>query len=409
MKIGLVIKNLNVKGGTQRQFLELARYLKLWRHDVTIYALNYDKEKCYSLVDDLKVRFVQEGEKKYSPQKNQLKKNFLLRAFIRIFETYKEIRNLKNNGLKIYNLIDKDTDIINCHDLDTEEVGYFVSKKTDIPAVLQINDLPGVFGVGANIKEKDLSFKGRLKEFFLVRPIKNFKRQMIKACDLLTVNVEKNAVLCRKILGKDAKVIRPGTDTKDFYPLKNKPQNKVFKILSTGILFSYRRFEDLIMAGKILKNKKHRFEIKIVGSDRYDKEYGKKLKELVLSFKLKDHISFLGTVSDKELLNLYQTYDVFVFPNHNQSWGCAIFEAMACGVPVIVSKTVGASEVLTDNVDSLLVDPKNPKMLAKKIIYLMNNEDFCSQIVQKGYKTVKSLTWENYSKGMWNIFEQLSR
>lgn len=47
-------------------------------------------------------------------------------------------------------------------------------------------------------------------------------------------------------------------------------------------------------------------------------------------------VSFLGRLSEKDLLAAYSRADVFLFPNAPQTWGLAVFEAMAMGcVPVI--------------------------------------------------------------------------
>ena len=63
MKIAMVVKDLATSGGTQRQFVELANYLQHNNHQVVLYTVSFDPERCYpELVKDLEVRSIEECE-----------------------------------------------------------------------------------------------------------------------------------------------------------------------------------------------------------------------------------------------------------------------------------------------------------------------------------------------------------
>lgn len=83
---------------------------------------------------------------------------------------------------------------------------------------------------------------------------------------------------------------------------------------------------------------------------------------------VKDKVLFLLTRGDQELAKVYAACDVFVFPSH-PTWGLAVIEAMAAGKPVMVSKKCGASEVIENGVNGMVVDHAKPEELAKKWNY----------------------------------------
>jgi glycosyltransferase involved in cell wall biosynthesis len=121
----------------------------------------------------------------------------------------------------------------------------------------------------------------------------------------------------------------------------------------------------------------------------------------VKSAGIAEHCRFLGKVSDAEMVKMYQAADVFVFPNSPQTWGLAVFEAMACGTPVVVSRGAGASEVLTDGVNGYLVDPASPDQMAAAIRRIAENPADWVRLSREGRRFVEeNITWVQYGRKM---------
>ena len=192
----------------------------------------------------------------------------------------------------------------------------------------------------------------------------------------------------------------------NFAHYEGKDSNECFTILTGAVFYRYRRFEDVILAAEILRM---RYPVRLVifGSDVFDRRYGAELRSLVEKKKLDDTVIFAGRLTEPELIHTFQRSDAFVWANHNQSWGNAVFEALACGVPTVVSKTARASEVLEDEETSLLVDPLQPELLAQKIERLIVDDKLRQRLVAQGLSFVRTMPRDHYSESMTKLFEEL--
>lgn len=104
-----------------------------------------------------------------------------------------------------------------------------------------------------------------------------------------------------------------------------------------------------------------------------------KFNELVKKLKLKDYLEIRNMVSQEELINIYNSLDIFVFPTYrkSESLGLVGLEAMSCETLVIASKNYGPTDYVVDNKNGKFFKPKDEKDLAAKILEMekMNKEE----------------------------------
>ena len=118
----------------------------------------------------------------------------------------------------------------------------------------------------------------------------------------------------------------------------------VFPPDSTPVLLFLSRIhikkglELLIDTAQQLRDAGTVFKIIIAGTG--EQSYEQKLKQLVVAKNLSEHISFLGFVTGREKISLYQAADVFVLPTSQENWGFVLIEALACSTPLITTKGV---------------------------------------------------------------------
>src|SRR5205807_8534240 len=155
-----------------------------------------------------------------------------------------------------------------------------------------------------------------------------------------------------------------------------------FVLLWLGIFMPHRRLQDAIEAASRLKSQGFPVRLLLAGSDRSFPEYFNSLKTLAAQLGITEEVTFAGKVADEEIQDFYCACDAFLFPNENQTWGLAVLEAMACGCPVLVSRSAAVHEVLTDNENAILFPARNPQALAEKIDQLATQPELRQRIAQ---------------------------
>jgi glycosyltransferase involved in cell wall biosynthesis len=394
LKIAIIIRRLNVRGGAQRQAIFLARTLGARGHEVTLYTFLPPGADAYAdLLEGLRV--VALGR---YPASRTLLYDF--------FAEHRASRALAR-------LIDRDTDLLNPHDqVSFQAAAHFKKRIRRVPSVWMMNDLP-TRGFGAwRDRQTGAGRRTSFLKDLVARALDIYETATcIRAQDFIAVLDERDRGWVREFFRRDAEVVRSGIDAGRF-PYRE-PQGiaagRAIRILAVGILFPHRRFEDLIEAVSLARDRGLRIACVIVGGYGPGDPYYKKLLDLRRRARLDDAVRFAGRVSEDELHRLYRDSDIFVFPSHLQSWGLAVFEAMASGLPVIVSQSAGAAEVLTDGVNALIVPPRSPRAIADAIGRIAADGGLYGRLGRDGRRFVEeNISWERYTDAMEMIFRKTS-
>lgn len=402
MKIAIIVRKLNVRGGVQRHALHLTRELKNLGHQVKIYTFSYSKEDCYpELLDGLLVVSLA-----HLPEPSRVKALGYLNYFI-------GLRREAAAAEKLAAMIDRDTEILNPHDHVCYKVAYFFKRNfKNIPSVWTMHDLPTkTFSL---LRERGLGSEASfnpLKRFFYWLVDGYEINKYIRRQNAMAVLDERDRQWAKKYFNKDAVVVRNGVDAERFFLSPRHPiAGRRLKVFMNGIFMPHRRFEDGLKAAKILLGRGYDVNIEIAGDYGAGNEYYGKIAQLASELKIASRVKFLGLVSESELLDAYRRNDIFIFPNHLQSWGLAVFEAMASGLPVIVSKSSGASEILAQEENALLVNPKMPGEIADAAAKLSNSPDLYMKLSRNGRRFVEvNISWGRLAKTMDGIFNSIKK
>ena len=111
-----------------------------------------------------------------------------------------------------------------------------------------------------------------------------------------------------------------------------------------------------------------------------------RLAELLKELPSVELIEYIPNIAE-----FYQRCDLFVLPSVDDGFGMALFEAMANGVPSISTRNCGASELLVDGREGLVIDARSVDQLAESILKLYEDEPLRQQFAIAGQKAVERI------------------
>lgn len=214
-------------------------------------------------------------------------------------------------------------------------------------------------------------------------------------------NKVKNELIQIGVAKEKIKIILNGVDTNEFFPKKVnrkylKIPDKVPLALFIGDIKTKRKNLDTVLkALKYVPN----LNLIVVG-DTKNSPYIRLTEKLKLTKK----VHFLGY--RKDVSNIMQAVDFFVFPSRYETAGLVVLEAMASGLPIITAKTVGCSEIITPECGIILGNPNDIKALAKTMNELMNNIKKRKSMGKAARKIAERYTWNIMAKKYINLFQK---
>jgi len=204
-----------------------------------------------------------------------------------------------------------------------------------------------------------------------------------KFSDAVIVTSDRHLKHAEMMTGKkNVFLLRNGVNTDLFKNLKI--QRNSSTVLFVGRLEKEKNLFNLITATTLTKNK---IILKIAGRGSLEKE----LKDH--SAKLNAPVEFLGPLETGQLINnFYNRETMFVLPSFFEGHSNALTEAMACGIPVIVSEAEGNTEIIKHEVNGL-VSGFTPEKMAECIDRYISNPDLKNRMAENALAEVE----ENYN------------
>ena len=175
-------------------------------------------------------------------------------------------------------------------------------------------------------------------------------------------------------------------------------------ILYVGAEEPRKNIQLLINAFRKLKNKIPEVKLLKVGMPNYI-GVRKKLLKQIESLDLQKDVIFTGYVSERELAEIYNAVDLFVFPSLYEGFGMPPLEAMACGTPVITSDTSSLPEVVGNA--AIISDPYDADKFTERMYELLTDEELRKEIIKKGFQRSKIFKWEDSAQKTLKVYKEL--
>ena len=272
------------------------------------------------------------------------------------------------------------------HTIPTGLVAIVVGKIMRLPVVVTAH-LMDITTHGADVGPLD-NIKDFESNFIFSRLIRfslNSSSKIIAVSGDLANKIELMGI------NKDVTILRNAVDISRFKPSKNIEMRQIYKIddndiliLFIGHLESFKGIFELMDAFKKIRINHDNCKLMIVGEGHEEQ----KVKNVVSKLDLDDYIIFTGKVSPETIQNFYQMADIFTLPSYTEGLPLVVVEAMACGLPVVVSTVGGIPELVKDGINGFLVPPKDRFSLTKKLEILVDNEELRQKFGLKALETV---------------------
>jgi len=182
------------------------------------------------------------------------------------------------------------------------------------------------------------------------------------------------------------------------------------RIVFVGTCYGRKGVEYLLKAAAKLK--KHKFHIDIVGNLEDDKKYVEYLFEIVKTENISDRVTFYGRTSNDKLWEIYKNASMFVLPSLWEGFGIVLLEAMSFGLPIIATNVGSIPELITNNVNGILIPPKDETSLAAAIELLLTSDDVRERLGRNGLEYLKAhkdlSDWKLVGKRAGEVIEKMA-
>ena len=195
--------------------------------------------------------------------------------------------------------------------------------------------------------------------------------------------------------GVDCEVFSPKQNKEDRHPL-------VIGTVKTldhpyGVEYLIRSFASLVERLTV-----HDVRLVIAG----DGPLRTSLEALASQLRISDRVDFLGEVPQATVPAVLHTFDIFAALSLRESFGVAVLEASACGIPVVASNVDGLPEVVEDGVTGFLVPPADSSAAAAALLRLLADRTRRKQMGIEGRTFVlERYEWGKTAKMMDDLYD----
>ncbi|WP_020539072.1 glycosyltransferase [Lewinella cohaerens] len=254
---------------------------------------------------------------------------------------------------------------------------FLASRKGRLPDLIHAHSLWGAYAALIIKREWGIPFvytehlgKWTAATYSLPRHQLQQLLAIVKTANLVTAVSNTLAQRMRGICSTESILVTPNmVDTDFFTPLASTDDKQpyTFHIISIGDPW-YTKGLDLLIEAVGIAQQQTKVRLQLTLVDNIPKR--QQLYPLIKKHQLENQVKFAGRLERDVLRGLLQQQDVLVSASRRESFGLTMIEAMACGVPVIATKTAGALDIIQPK-NGTLIDINNSHALADGILALL--------------------------------------
>jgi phosphatidyl-myo-inositol dimannoside synthase len=226
-------------------------------------------------------------------------------------------------------------------------------------------------------------------------------RQTWKNAEAVVAKCQGEADMVRAVYPPAAiNLIPNGVDLKAFTPADLSHTQNPLRLLCVARLIERKGQRHLIEAVRRLTDQGMDVHLELVGTGDALAPY----QEYVRQLGLEDKVYFAGYIPREEIASVYARAHVFVLPSYNEGMSVATLEAMAAGLPIVITRTGGTTELVKEGLNGFSYDKNDPTMLVKCLIYMANNRSALNDMGKASHRIAEQYSWENASRSFEDLF-----
>jgi glycosyltransferase involved in cell wall biosynthesis len=299
-----------------------------------------------------------------------------------------------NEAVRLYNdrvvqaFASRDADLLHCHDWITVPGALELRRRTGLPLVFTVHSTEYDRSAGLNPQSwvEDIERRG-VREAQKVIAVSEYTKDLVEdryGADPAKVRAIHNGVNFTELHDADDREYEGRDGTVLFLSRLVRQKGPLFFLEAAERVLEQAPQARFIVTGQ-----------------------GSMLEECIeytIDHGIADRVHFTGYVADEDLADVYDRSEVYVLPSVSEPFGITVLEAMATGVPTIVSKTSGVGEAL-DHV--LKVDFWDTDELADMILSLLDSQALREEMGSRGGQEVQSFAWEDTCQATHELYREL--
>jgi len=152
--------------------------------------------------------------------------------------------------------------------------------------------------------------------------------------------------------------------------------------LRKGFMYALEAFEKLQYPNK---------EFIVIGS------VSEEIKKLLASKRIDSSVHFKGTVPNTELINYYNSADVFILPSIEDGFGIVLSEALASGCPIIATPNTGSVDLIKNGQEGFIVPIRNADAIVESFQKFIDTPGMRNEMSELALKRVQSIGgWDDF-------------
>lgn len=259
--------------------------------------------------------------------------------------------------------------------------------------------------LGEDICPASLSRMNISNSFLLLKLLRQFRCRLIQKADLIVaISSEiKDQLLGAGVKPEKIRLLPNGIDTNKFCPVSDSQKKSLRSRLSISddtVLFIFvgrivksKGIPVLIRAWNEIYKKYPGVKLLLVGSGSYSFDnYEHEVKKFIEDNSLRESVLMVDEVDDVD--RYLKASDVFVFPSEYEGFPLATMEAMACGLPVIMTN-VGGSQLIDSYRNGIVIERNSREELQKAIEWILNHPSDMLKMGMNARNTISSYSMDN--------------